>query len=124
MPRSEAQTQARSRPYRLLGRAFAFPEGALYQDLAGGAWEREVAETLEALPFSLNLADLSLTPTELPTEYLQAEYARLFEVGFTGGPPCSIFVGYHERDRQRVMEKLIRFTRKDYGRLTAALAAI
>ena len=124
MPRSEAQTQARSRLYRLLGRAFALPGGALNEELAGGAWEREVAETLEALPFSLNLADLSLTPTELPTEYLQAERVRLFEVGFMGGPPCSLFAGHHERDRQRLMEEPIRFTREDYGHLTAALAAL
>lgn len=124
MPRSEAQTQARSRLYRLLGRAFAFPEGALCQELAGGAWEREAAETVEALPFLLNLADLSPTPTELPTEHLPAECVRLFEVGFMGGPPCSLFAGRHERDRQRLMEELMRFTLEDYSHLTAALAAL
>ena len=106
---AEAQAQARSRLYSLVGRAFAFPDGAPYQDLAGGAWEREVGETASALPFSLSLAGLSLTPTELTREDLQAEYVRLFEVGPMGGPPCSLFAGHHERDRLRLMEELVRF---------------
>jgi hypothetical protein len=53
----------------------------LYQELTGGAWEREVAETVVALPFPLNLADLSLAPSELTKEGFEAEYVRLFEVG-------------------------------------------
>ena len=46
----------------------------MYQDLAGGVGAREVVEMVEALPFSLSLADLSPTPTELPAQHLQAGY--------------------------------------------------
>ena len=110
-PRSaeEVEARARSRLYRLVGHAFAFPDTALHEELAGGAWERSVAEAVAALPFSLGLADLSLTPTQTTNEELKAEYVRLFEVGLTGGPPCSLFAGHHERDRLRVMEELVRF---------------
>lgn len=104
-----AQTQARSRLYSLVGRAFAPPNDTLYEELTGGAWERQVAEVLAALPFSLSLADLSLRPEKLSSKDLQAEYVRLFEVGLMGGPPCSLFAGHHESDRLRVMEELIRF---------------
>ena len=109
VPRSEAGLRARSRLHRLLGRAAAFPEGALHQELAGGAWEREVAGTLEALPFSLNLEGLSPTPTKLTREYPQAEYDRLSQRGFSGSPSCSLFAGRHERGRRRVTEGPIRF---------------
>ena len=111
-PRSAegAQAQARSRLYGLVGRAFAPPNDTLYEELAGGAWERQVAEALAALPFSLSLADLRLRPEKLgSSKDLQAEYVRLFEVGLTGGPPCSLFAGHHESDRLRVMEELVRF---------------
>jgi DMSO reductase family type II enzyme chaperone len=103
------EAQGRSRLYRLVGHAFAFPDAALYQEFAGGAWRREVVETLTALPFSLDLADLSLTPAEITSQELQSEYVRLFEVGLMGGPPCSLFAGHHERDRLRMMEELLRF---------------
>lgn len=106
---AEAQTQARSGLYRLLGPASASPEGALHGELEGGAWDREVAEALEALPFSLNLADLSLKPTELSAEHLQAEHVRPSDVGFTGGPLCSLLAGHRERDRQHLIEELVRF---------------
>ena len=110
-PRSTegAQAQARSRLYGLVGRAFAPPNDTLYEELTGGAWERQVAEALAALPFSLSLADLRLRPEKLGSKDLQAEYVRLFEVGVMGGPPCSLFAGHHESDRLRVMEELIRF---------------
>lgn len=104
-----AQALARSRLYSLVGRAFAPPNDALHEELAGGAWERQVGEEEEALPFSLGLADLSLRPEKLGSRELQAEYVRLFEVGLMGGPPCSLFAGHHESDRLRVMEELIRF---------------
>jgi len=105
----EAQARARSRVYRVVGHAFAFPHDALYHELAGGDWERGVVEAVGALPFSLGLAGLSLTPAQTASEELKAEYVRLFEVGPTGGPPCSLFAGHHERDRLRVMEELVRF---------------
>jgi DMSO reductase family type II enzyme chaperone len=110
-PRSAegAQAQARSRLYSLVGRAFAPPNDTLYEELTGGAWERQVAEATAALPFSLSLADLTLRPEELGSKDLQAEYVRLFEVGLMGGPPCSLFAGHHETDRLRVMEELVRF---------------
>jgi DMSO reductase family type II enzyme chaperone len=104
-----AQAQARSRLYSLVGRAFAPPNDTLYEELTGGAWERQVAEALAVLPFSLSLANLRLRPEELGSKDLQAEYVRLFEVGVMGGPPCSLFAGHHESDRLRVMEELVRF---------------
>ena len=111
VPRSEAdsRSRARSRLQGLLGRAVAFPEGALHQEFAGGAWEREVEGTLEALPFSLNFEGLSLTPTKLTREDSQAEYGRLSQTGFSGALSCSLFVGRHERGRRRVTEGPIRF---------------
>ena len=123
-PRSEAEarTQARSGLGRLLGRAFTFPEGASHQEPAGGAWERGVEETPDALPFLLSLADLNLTATELPAEHLRAQYGRLFEVGFLGGPPCPLFAGHDERDRQRLMEESIRIGREGCGHIAAAPA--
>ena len=104
-----AQAQARSRLYSLVGRAFAVPNDTLHEELTGGSWERQVGEEAAALPFSVSLADLSLRPERLGSQELQAEYVRLFEVGLTGGPPCSLFAGHHEADRLRVMEELVRF---------------
>lgn len=109
VPRSAAGLRARARLHRLLGQAAAFPEGALQQESAGGAWEREVAGTLEALPFPLNLEGLSPTPTKLTREYPQAKYDRLSQRGFSGSPSCSLFAGRHERGRRRVTEGPIRF---------------
>jgi DMSO reductase family type II enzyme chaperone len=98
---------ARSQVYLFLGRTFAFPSQALYDDVIGGRWQEKAAGLLSQLPFAV--APFVGGPPTVPLDDFQAEYNRLFEVGTMAGPPCPLFGGLYDRDRMRVMEELIRF---------------
>lgn len=98
---------ARSQVYLLLAHTFVFPTEEFYQDVVQGRWQAQFAQILPQLPFKLAPADS--TRVAVPSDEFQAEYNRLFEVGRLGGPPCPLYGGHYERDRQRVMEELIRF---------------
>ncbi|MGQ9572066.1 MAG: molecular chaperone TorD family protein [Dehalococcoidia bacterium] len=103
----DSSTNARSQVYELLARSFAFPSEDFYRQVATGRWRKEVLDILPHLPFEA--PPLSDSKVSIPSDEFQAEYNRLFEVGTLGGPPCPLCGGHYERDRQRVMEELIRF---------------
>jgi DMSO reductase family type II enzyme chaperone len=98
---------ARSQVYLFLGRTFAFPSQALYDDVTGGRWQEHAAAFLPQLPFPVPPLEGG-SPAVSPDDF-QAEYNRLFEIGAAAGPPCPLFSGFYDRDRMRVMEELIRF---------------
>ena len=98
---------ARSQAYLFLGRTFAFPSQAFYDDVTGGRWQEQAAGLLPQLPFPV--PPLGGDPPTVSLDDFQTEYNRLFEVGTMGGPPCPLFGGLYDRDRMRVMEELIRF---------------
>ena len=100
-------TAARSQVYLFLGRTFAFPRQAFYDDVTCGRWQEQAAGFLPQLPFPV--PPLGGGPPTVSPDDFQAEYNRLFEVGTMGGPPCPLFGGLYDRDRMRVMEELIRF---------------
>ena len=100
-------TVARSQAYLFLGRTFAFPSQAFYDDVTGGRWQEQAAGFLPRLPFPV--PPLGGDPPTVSLDDFQTEYNRLFEVGTMGGPPCPLFGGLYDRDRMRVMEELIRF---------------
>ena len=100
-------TAARSQAYLFLGRAFAFPSQAFFDDVTGGRWQEQATHFLTRLPFAVS--PLGSGPPTVSRDDFQAEYNRLFEVGNMGGPPCPLFGGLYDRDRMRVMEELIRF---------------
>lgn len=99
-------TVARSQAYLFLGRTFAFPGQAFFDDVTGGRWQEQATGFLPQLPFPV--PPLGGDPPTVSRDDFQAEYNRLFEVG-SGGPPCPLFGGLYDRDRMRVMEELIRF---------------
>lgn len=100
-------TVARSQAYIFLGRTFAFPTQAFFDDVTGGRWQEQSTGFLPQLPFPM--PPLGAGPPTVSRDDFQAEYNRLFEVGAMSGPPCPLFGGLYDRDRMRVMEELIRF---------------
>jgi DMSO reductase family type II enzyme chaperone len=100
-------TVARSQAYLFLGRTFAFPSQAFFDDVIGGRWQEQATDFLPRLPFAA--PPLAGDPPTVSCDDFQAEYNRLFEVGTMGGPPCPLLGGFYDRDRMRVMEELIRF---------------
>jgi DMSO reductase family type II enzyme chaperone len=109
----EFQGAARSRMYRLLAGAFAFPEEAFHQAALDGEFLSEVLEIAAGLPYPLPLAESEPLPAVLggaPADYLefQSEYMRLFDVGLPR-PPCSLFGGLYLGSRRAVMEEVTRF---------------
>jgi DMSO reductase family type II enzyme chaperone len=98
---------ARSQAYLFLGRTFAFPTEAFFNDVTDGRWQEQATGFLPQLPFAV--PPLGNGALAVSRDDFQAEYNRLFEVGSMGGPPCPLFGGFYDRDRMRVMEELIRF---------------
>jgi DMSO reductase family type II enzyme chaperone len=98
---------ARSQAYLFLGRTFAFPTEAFFNDVTDGRWQEQATGFLPQLPFAV--PPLGSGALAVSRDDFQAEYNRLFEVGSMGGPPCPLFGGFYDRDRMRVMEELIRF---------------
>jgi DMSO reductase family type II enzyme chaperone len=109
----EFQGAARSRMYRLLASAFAFPEEAFHRAALRGEFLSEVLEIAAGLPYPLPLAEREPLRTVLggvPADYVefQSEYVRLFDVGVPR-PPCPLYGGLYLGSRRAVMEEVTRF---------------
>ena len=109
----EFQGAARSRMYRLLAGAFAFPEEAFHQAVLASEFLSEVLEIAAGLPYPLPLAEgerLRSMLGDVPADYVefQSEYVRLFDVGVPR-PPCPLFGGLYLGSRRAVMEEVTRF---------------
>ena len=105
----EQTAAARSRLYRLLAIAFAFPDHDLYEALRDGTFAKAVAEITVALPYDLTAAaTLGLGTVAEPYGDFESEYIRLFDVG-AAGPPCPLYGGVYVGDRMKVMEDATRF---------------
>ena len=75
-------TVARSQAYLFLGRTFAFPSQAFFDDVTGGRWQEQATGFLPQLPFPV--PPLGGGPPTVSRDDFQAEYNRLFEVGASG----------------------------------------
>lgn len=109
----EFQGAARSRMYRLLAGALAFPEEPFHRTVLSGEFLSEVLGIAAGLPYALALAEGDSLRTSLagvPADYLefQSEYIRLFDVGVPR-PPCPLYGGLHLGSRRSVMEEVTRF---------------
>jgi DMSO reductase family type II enzyme chaperone len=109
----EFRGAARSRMYRLLAGAFAFPEEAFHRAALGGEFLSEVLQIGAELPYPLPLGEGEPLRTALrsaPPDYVefQSEYVRLFDVGVPR-PPCPLFGGLYLGSRRAVMEEVTRF---------------
>ena len=109
----EFQGAARSRMYRLLAGAFAFPEEAFHQASLAGEFLSEVLEVAAGLPYPLPLEEGEpprAALRDVPADYVefQSEYVRLFDVGVPR-PPCPLFGGLYLGSRRAVMEEVTRF---------------
>ena len=107
----EQTAAARSRLYRLLALAFAFPDQELYEALRAGTLATAIAEIAPALPYDLTTATtLGLGTVAEPYGDFESEYIRLFDVG-AAGPPCPLYGGVYVGvgDRMKVMEDATRF---------------
>ena len=109
----ELQGAARSRMYRLLAGAFAFPEEAFHGAVLAGKFLADILEVSEGLPYVLPLAEGDPLHSALGAcdpEYVdfQSEYIRLFDVGVPR-PPCALYGGLYLGSRRAVMEEVTRF---------------
>jgi DMSO reductase family type II enzyme chaperone len=105
----EQTAAARSRLYRLLAIAFAFPDQELYEALREGTLATAIAEIAPALPYDFTTAAaLGLGTVAEPYGDFESEYIRLFDVG-AAGPPCPLYGGVYVGDRMKVMEDATRF---------------
>jgi DMSO reductase family type II enzyme chaperone len=109
----ELQGAARSRMYRLLAGAFAFPDEAFHRAVWEGGFLEEVLAIAAGLPYALPLAKgepLRADLADAVAEYVdfQSEYVRLFDVGVPR-PPCALYGGLYLGSRRAVMEEVTRF---------------
>lgn len=110
---AELQAASRSRLYRLLSQAFAFPTTTFYDFVAKGDLLEQLLEMEAHLPYPLPLAEGSPLRQELArvtVEYVnfESEYIRLFEVGVSS-VPCPLYEGVYHGSRKTVMEEVLRF---------------
>jgi DMSO reductase family type II enzyme chaperone len=105
----ERTAAARSRLYRLLAIAFAFPDQEFYGAVHDGTFAKTAVEIAAALPYDLTAAvTLGLGTVAEPYGDFESEYIRLFDVG-AAGPPCPLYGGVYVGDRMKVMEDATRF---------------
>lgn len=107
----ERQAASRSRLYRILERAFSFPDAPFHLSLQREEFLRELLEIDGDLPYSLPLPEhpeLGAEGAAVPYQDFQAEYIRLFDVG-VAKPPCPLYGGLYLGGRKKVMEELVRF---------------
>lgn len=105
----QEQAGARSRCYRMLAAAFAYPDDEMRETIRSG----ELAEALEA---AVGAVDPELgAGVEWPAlceaggpDDLAVEFTRLFDVG-ASGPPCPLNGGLYGGARMKVMEEAVRF---------------
>ena len=109
----EFRGAARSRMYRRLAGACAFPEETLHRSVLSGEMLSEVLAIAAVLPYELPLPEGGALATALAgasADYVefQSEYIRLFDVGVPR-PPCPLSGGLHLGSRRAVMEEVTRF---------------
>lgn len=112
--------QKRSQAYGFLAAAMEYPEGELTELIRSGDIARQARETFCAIHAELEKAiDWDALAQAGEADELSVEFTRLFDVGGTDGPPCSLNSGAAKGDaRMGLLEELVRFY--NYFGLTAA----
>ncbi len=106
---AERLAAARSESYRLLARAFTFPDAGQLGAIGSGVLAAAMREALESVDASLlESADWRALADAGAEDELAVEYTRLFEVGVSG-PPCPLYGGLYGGARMKTMEEAVRF---------------
>ncbi len=105
----ERYAASRSRLYRVLADAFAFPDAEFFAAVQDGTLASTLAQVCLELPYDLTgAATLELGGVGEDYTEFESEYIRLFDVG-AAGPPCPLYGGVYGGDRMKVMEEATRF---------------
>jgi DMSO reductase family type II enzyme chaperone len=100
---------ARSRAYRVIVEAFAYPEGEQLDSIRTGELARALEESLGAVdPGLVEGIDREALRDGGVEDGLAVEYTRLFDVG-PSGPPCPLYGGLYGGARMKTMEEAVRF---------------
>lgn len=107
----EKLAAARSRVYTVFIQAFAYPTGEQWDALHEGdlvtALRTVLSEVDANLLQGVNLDALRETGED--RDDIAVEYTRLFDVGGSGGPGCSLWGGTYGDARMKTMEEAVRF---------------
>lgn len=107
----EKLAAARSRAYTVFTQAFAYPAGEQWDALHEGDLVTALRTVLNEVDTSLlDGANLdALRETGEDRDDIAVEYTRLFDVGGSGGPSCSLWGGTYGDARMKTMEEAVRF---------------
>ena len=117
-PLPDAGIEATAQIYLLLGRLFSYPAEEIQVVTRHASLNAAVMGLVESLPFTVSFGGFP-APSLLPEE-LESEYIRLFDLGFAGSPPCSLYEADYrkgELSRAEILEELFRF----YGHFDVSL---
>ncbi len=107
----EKLAAARSRAHMLFVQAFAYPASEQWDALHEGdlvtAMRTVLSEIDAGLLEGVSLDALRETGEDRDT--IAVEYTRLFDVGGSGGPSCSLWGGTYSDARMKMMEEAVRF---------------
>ena len=109
----ENETTARSSVYQVLGHLVSPPDDEHYEKARDGRWAKELAKASELLPFTLDIAEVSI-PEGVSLADHQAEFQGLF--GDDGSRLCG---GAYTGNGARAREEAVRFY--EYYGLAVAL---
>jgi DMSO reductase family type II enzyme chaperone len=105
------QATLRSLIYGVFAAAVEYPDGEMLETIRSGMTARRLSELLTELDPELT-ADTNwdaLADVGDDLDDLQVNYTRLFDVGHSGTPPCSLSGGSYTDARLKTMEELVRF---------------
>jgi DMSO reductase family type II enzyme chaperone len=95
---------ARSACYRLLAKAFSFPDLELRTAITSGEWEASWRDAAQNLPFEIPADE----ECDTAVDSLEEGFIGVFEVG-PGKPFCPLYEGSHRSGRMKLMEDVVRF---------------
>lgn len=101
----------RSLIYGVFAAAVEYPDTEMLETIRSGMIAGRLSELLTEIDSELVTdADWgALADTGEDGDSLQVEYTRLFDVGHTGTPPCSLTGGSYNDARLKTLEELVRF---------------
>jgi DMSO reductase family type II enzyme chaperone len=105
------QATLRSLVYGVFAAAVEYPDTEMLETIRSGMIAERLSELLTEIDSELVTdADWgALADTGEDEDSLQVQYTRLFDVGHTGTPPCSLTGGSYNDARIKTLEELVRF---------------
>jgi DMSO reductase family type II enzyme chaperone len=105
------QATLRSLVYGVFAAAVEYPDSEMLETIRSGLIAQRLSELLTEIDAELT-ADANwdaLADAGEEQDSIQIEYTRLFDVGQSGTPPCSLAGGTYTDARLKTMEELVRF---------------